>query len=412
MVNSSINGNMFRLRKYQDGSVKDIIAITNPAAIPGITFGLGYTVDKVHKVVISSNGTILTIIMSVDNSKFFNIIEYRSLDIEEGLIGVGTCKCKAVFTEIKLRPPKLTLSEQDKKAIINGAGSGIVISKGKWEEQKEKAASNQEAIQGGEVNNEVEGKQFQSEASLGSNSQSQGSQTQTSALTSLKDAFNSTERKQEEIHSSIEIVNNLETDTISKDGSYFKAKEEGKASTERGWSDKGYSEESSSSSSFSSSSSSSSSFSKSNRSFTMGWEKCINIKTNEERHAYCNNIKSDPLRTSCNSDFCTSCCNSNISDSLGNLKHQCIKTCYQSTSSDKNADISGTCINSPTQSNAYTYCDSSMNGKDSGFITKCKLDMCNLCCATVDAMLDAPSSSKTEANCFNMCSIKFNTQKN
>jgi hypothetical protein len=56
--------------------------------------------------------------------------------------------------------------------------------------------------------------------------------------------------------------------------------------------------------------------------------------------------------------------------------------------------------------NVYSYCDNKINDKDA--VKTCKLDMCNLCCSTIDTMKSKFYSLDTIKKCFKDCSEKFN----
>lgn len=91
----------------------------------------------------------------------------------------------------------------------------------------------------------------------------------------------------------------------------------------------------------------------------------------------------------------------------------CKKTCYRSLlAEDTNAEYKNTCINSenPVQ-NIYAYCSDRMKGYDPSLITYCKLDMCNLCCVTMDPMKRKNYSFDNLKKCFKDCSGKFNNDE-
>lgn len=91
--------------------------------------------------------------------------------------------------------------------------------------------------------------------------------------------------------------------------------------------------------------------------------------------------------------------------------HLCKKTCYRSLlSEDTNKDYQNTCLNSQNSAqNIYTYCDDRMKDYDTTMKNFCKLDMCNLCCVTMDPIKKKNYSTDNIKKCFNDCSSKFNT---
>ncbi len=75
---------------------------------------------------------------------------------------------------------------------------------------------------------------------------------------------------------------------------------------------------------------------------------------------------------------------------------------------DSNDDYKSVCINSTNQeTNVYKYC-SGKNTKDKSLLRFCKLDMCNLCCVTMDPMKKKNYSVENMKKCFYACSDKFN----
>jgi len=368
LINSS-SGNLFRLRKFKNGTMRDVKVISNPKEIPGLKFPLGFTAQLEHKVIIKTSGTNLSISLSVNNSTFVKIMEVPNIEIKMGLIGVGTCKCKARFTEIRLRPPIITLTEEDRKMIASGLNNGIVVPKAAWSEM---------AIS-----------KFQGEATMSSSGGANAIANEIIGGVSSGSASGSME-----VSTSLEMMNNLATQNSSESNTEIKIKQDGRLEV-RGWSDSGMSMKSVTSKVFS-------------KNFIAGWEVCVLTKTSEQRNDFCDKIKSEPIRAQCKNDFCSNCCESNIPESSVNVRHQCIKVCYQSHSSQANIDTSDKCINSPTQQNVYSYCENSMSGKAQGFINKCKLDMCNLCCSTADIMMGMKTSNQAEVNCFSKCSSSFN----
>jgi hypothetical protein len=430
MINSQTSGNMYRLRKYQDGNLIELKSISNKNEVPGIEFDLGFTPDKEHKVNITSNGKILTIMVSVENSNFAKIFEYRGMDISEGLIGIGTCKCRARFSEIRLRPPVLHLSEELKGLLAKGSAQGLIIPKGSWEEQENVTAFGLWGAAGmvGESSfsfssSSSSSSSFSSSSSSsfsasssssfsGSSSSSSSSSSSMSfsaqfALQMAQNSFSSSNASISKEFTYSEIINKLEHGSISENGKMMMMESIGSIQN-RGWTDSG---------------NSSTRFSGLNeknsvKEYIIGWEICVITNTTESRLKYCDNLTGEAPKKSCKKDFCNSCCDERIDQSKLNVKHQCVKICHKATAAVPNTDMSDTCINSKNQQNVYSYCDSSMKGKQEGFISKCKLDMCNLCCSTFDVMSSIITSNKAMTHCFENCSnskflikIDFNKPK-
>jgi hypothetical protein len=102
-------------------------------------------------------------------------------------------------------------------------------------------------------------------------------------------------------------------------------------------------------------------------------------------------------------NFCESCCTK--TSSSPNNKYQCTKSCLGTqiaeTSSEEYKDV---CINSinPNQ-NIYNYCNERMKDFDKSLMGHCKLDMCNLCCVTMDKIRNKTYSSNNMMKCFEAC---------
>lgn len=89
-----------------------------------------------------------------------------------------------------------------------------------------------------------------------------------------------------------------------------------------------------------------------------------------------------------------------------NHMHTCKKTCYRSTAAeDNNEDYKNTCINSENATqNIYAYCSDKMKDYDENMMNFCKLDMCNLCCVTMDPIKKKNYSFDNVKKCFEDCS--------
>jgi hypothetical protein len=396
MLNSAPT-NKFRLRKFSDNIMKDIQIIETKDELPAdCTFPLGFTPDKLHKVVVNSNGTNLNILMSVNNSKFIKIFDFQGSDIKKGGIGVGTCKCLVHFSDMSMRPPKLNLSEEQKRKIVNSNGNDIVTPKGAWENQSNDSESKfaqvqrkRQEQQNAQNSNKSNNTAWNSTGSKGSRGSS--SSGALNEINKAQDAFNAGKNSGGEF-TNLETQNNLEKGvTVSRD-------KNGKADV-RGWSDSGSSSSSGGSKSYS-------------KDFVSGWEVCITTATSDQRTGYCNRINTAPIRKNCNDNFCTYCCDENIGAGRDNVRHTCVKICNQSTASVSNVDGINKCTTPTQENNVNSYCSMRMKGKKEGLITKCKLDMCNLCCSTLDAQEETKVSNNATSNCYSQCSNKYNCDKN
>ena len=64
------------------------------------------------------------------------------------------------------------------------------------------------------------------------------------------------------------------------------------------------------------------------------------------------------------------------------------------------------CFNFDNKNNIYSYCEDELN--DQAMKKICKLDMCNLCCSTMEVLKKKPFGMETIKNCLNDCSKHFN----
>lgn len=379
MINSPSTGNMYRLRKFSDGFMNDIKIINNPKDLPNLPFDIGFTPEVEHKVVITSNGKKLKILLSVNNSPFSKILTFNSVDIKQGLIGVGTCKCKARFKEIRLRPPKLTLSEEDKKEIMNGTGTSIVSPKGSWENQS----------------NEMESQDYKEESEEASSNsiaeESESFNNKNRAVEQAKSEFeaSSDQTSSSSEYSSIETDNKLENgSSVNESNIQIREKRDGNIEI-RGWNEEGYSYSSTSTKTF-------------RKDFIAGWEVCITTRTSNDRNDFCEKINLTPQRNNCKNNFCSTCCDDRISEDNHQGRHQCVKYCNLSTAAKENVDVINTCVKPNFDPNSYTYCKNTK--VDSGNINQCNLEMCNFCCSVLDPMFSTEISNRTLNLCLEECS--------
>jgi hypothetical protein len=99
------------------------------------------------------------------------------------------------------------------------------------------------------------------------------------------------------------------------------------------------------------------------------------------------------------------CCNKNVIKGHSNTLHLCKKTCFKATAPENTTDeYKSVCIQTQVpEKDVYSFC--SEKNKDDRILTKyCKLDMCNLCCSTMDAMRKKNYSFDNLKMCFQDCS--------
>lgn len=357
-IHKVVETDRFRLRKVKNGIVTTLMEISNRHDVftSDTHFKMGFTMHKENKVIILSNGLKMSILMSVDNSNFVKILEYEPMDINQGLVGVGTFKCKARFTKLKLRPPILHLTESEKRQIMNDPINGILSPKGPWELQKQNTAKESTSF------NAIAVKLNHNEKIL-------------DIVKLISDEFSTNLEKHNNLASNIEEVIDNKTYHIDQGFS-------------RTWDDSGFKDYKK----------------KVTKDFVTGWEVCIKNKTNEDRSNFCKMTKIEIFKERCNKDFCYYCCHENVSEGKVNIIHTCLKICHASTQSKTNYNEFEKIIHPKNPDNVYYYCDTRLHGRPKGYIQKCKLDMCNLGCSTFEHQYDVKISTKDLSVCFSKCS--------
>lgn len=145
----------------------------------------------------------------------------------------------------------------------------------------------------------------------------------------------------------------------------------------------------------------------------LGWKTCVITNTDQDRKSYCErNFPFKAAKERCEKEFCDSCCDSKVDLSHKNTLYLCKKTCNRSSQAQStNQEYRSVCIQSENPStNIYDFCDSKMKEKEDEKKT-CKLDMCNLCCSTLDIMKSTLYSIDTMKKCFEDCGKEFNKTK-
>ena len=129
---------------------------------------------------------------------------------------------------------------------------------------------------------------------------------------------------------------------------------------------------------------------------------CMLYPSKVSQNEYCSmNIKNEIEKEKCKYDFCSFCC-----EGLSikpRYTHQCIKQCnYNSQKNEislSESKISSLCIN-PNNS-LYKSCSFLSNE------INCKLDMCSLCCSSLDRIINSKISIETISKCTNECKTVY-----
>jgi hypothetical protein len=136
-----------------------------------------------------------------------------------------------------------------------------------------------------------------------------------------------------------------------------------------------------------------------------GWKICVISRSESERKRFCQSTFNNPIfQNKCQKNFCTECCEAKIDQIYKNIIHICKKTCFKSTvASSNNDEYKNVCINSSnSNSNIVGYCEK-MTNVNNLQKESCKLDMCNLCCVTMDAMKTRIYSVDSLRRCYEDC---------
>jgi hypothetical protein len=141
----------------------------------------------------------------------------------------------------------------------------------------------------------------------------------------------------------------------------------------------------------------------------LGIKECMINNTIKDRKSWCTRTFNVlPAQERCENSFCDTCCDKYTDKSHKTSMYVCKKACRRSTVAEPaKDDYKAICINSQNPLNSiYDYCDSKISDPDSK--KTCKLDMCNLCCSTLDSIVHKQYSINSIKKCFEACSHEFN----
>jgi hypothetical protein len=133
------------------------------------------------------------------------------------------------------------------------------------------------------------------------------------------------------------------------------------------------------------------------------WSRCLVYPLSEDRVRFCNILFGSHIEIeNCKRDFCSSCCHLTVDAT--NIEHYylCSKQCtFIEVGSKTNSWKS--CVE-PTnpQNSVYQYCD--QNFKNDFFSrSRCKIDMCNLCCISYDEIGGSAVTDDVVKECYSTC---------
>lgn len=128
-------------------------------------------------------------------------------------------------------------------------------------------------------------------------------------------------------------------------------------------------------------------------------QQCTKYKTRSERRIYCSLIKTEIDKQRCNYDFCNYCCEEKLPKYKSFFIHYCTKTCYKSIIAESidEIDYEDVCFTS----SSYYYNQCNKVGND--MKNECKVDMCKLCCSSLDKIknkiIEYSSIEKCQIKC-------------
>jgi hypothetical protein len=141
----------------------------------------------------------------------------------------------------------------------------------------------------------------------------------------------------------------------------------------------------------------------------LGWEKCVESKTIDDRDNICRRMfENEFKRKQCENkdNFCNMCCENTVSVEDRTVMWNCKKQCGNQNAIEVSPnDYTKVCMESDNpQTGVYNYCSRKIEANDVSKIKTCKIDMCNLCCMTLDVMKNKKYSFNTIMQCYQECS--------
>lgn len=133
------------------------------------------------------------------------------------------------------------------------------------------------------------------------------------------------------------------------------------------------------------------------------WKKCLNYAVNDDRKKFCNVLFSSKVEIDkCKKNFCNSCCDKMVDGTNNEHQFLCQKQCtLMEAGTNKNTWES--CIETAhPERSIYPYCDDVWK-KDFNLKQRCKTDMCNLCCVSLETKGNKKLSDESVGSCYNKC---------
>jgi hypothetical protein len=140
------------------------------------------------------------------------------------------------------------------------------------------------------------------------------------------------------------------------------------------------------------------------------WATCLSYPIHEDRKKYCNVLFSSSVEIkNCKNDFCESCCNKTVDNTNKEHNFLCNRQCQVAEIGTKKKTWESCIESTNPETSVYPYCDEQF---PSDYFSKqrCKSDMCNLCCITMDHKHVPLYTDEAMTSCYSKCTKTFNTK--
>ena len=133
------------------------------------------------------------------------------------------------------------------------------------------------------------------------------------------------------------------------------------------------------------------------------WSKCLAYPIHEDRKKYCDVLFDSQIEIeNCKNNFCGSCCDKTVD--ITNKEHGflCNKQCKVGEIGTKTSSWESCVQSSNPETSIYPYCEEQFP-KDYFEKQRCKTDMYNLCCISLDQIHLPLYSDETVNKCYKKC---------
>ncbi len=133
------------------------------------------------------------------------------------------------------------------------------------------------------------------------------------------------------------------------------------------------------------------------------WSKCLKYPHKEDRSRYCELVFVSSYEIdACKEHFCPSCCNKYVD--VTNVAHNrlCVKQCDIIREGSNTKEWKQCVEPDHPEKSIYPYCDDYF-ANDFYQRSRCKIDMCNLCCVSMDVKDEQKLSDTATSSCYEKC---------